>query len=303
MKTVLIFGGSGFVGKHIIHRIAKNGYKIVVPHQNQVNEAKLRLFGTTGQIVPIRFQSIKEDKISNLINNADVIINLKTLWDEKKISFKKGIFDFNEHIVKSIKKSKKNPQFIYFSGLAVDKNIYSKRSKSIFDSEQYIYNNLKNAIIIRPGIILGGGDQFLKGLIPLFKISFFIPLFGTGLSRFQPVFIDDISVAIKIILEISLSDKHLFEFVGSEIITYREFYNYLAKCMNRKRILVPLAFIIVKIIVFFLEKTPFSPLNSEQLKLFQEDNIASNKYKKFDDIGLKPQDIRLVVKGIVDKNQ
>ena len=84
MKTVLIFGGSGFVGKHIIRRLAKNGYKIIIPHNNQANEAKLRLLGTTGQIIPVRFRSLKEKKLINLINKADIILNLKTVWDEKK---------------------------------------------------------------------------------------------------------------------------------------------------------------------------------------------------------------------------
>ena len=87
MKTVVIFGGSGFVGQHIIRRIAKNGYKIIVPHQLQINEAKLRLLGTTGQIFPIRFRSIEESIIINQIEKADIVLNLKTLWDEKQNIF------------------------------------------------------------------------------------------------------------------------------------------------------------------------------------------------------------------------
>ena len=196
MKTVLIFGGSGFIGKHIIRRIAKNGYKIIVPHQKQINEARLRLLGSTGQIIPVKFQSIKESKIINLINIADVVLNLKTLWDEKKISFEHGIVDFNIDIIKAIKNNKANSQFIYFSGIGVDEDIYSLRSRAIYKSEQYIQKNLKNSILIRPGIVMGGDDQFLKGLLPLIKRSFFIPLFGNGLSKLQPVFIDDISIAI-----------------------------------------------------------------------------------------------------------
>ena len=104
MKTVVIFGGSGFVGKHIIRRIAKNGYKIIIPYITQVNAAKLRLLGSTGQIIPIKFQSIKEDKIQSIVSNSDVIINLKTLWDEKKQSYEQGIFGFNLSLVEAIKK-------------------------------------------------------------------------------------------------------------------------------------------------------------------------------------------------------
>ena len=217
MKTVVIFGGSGFVGRNIIHKIAKNGYKIIVPHQTRVNEAKLRLLGVTGQVIPISFNNLYEDRLLNLIDNSDVVINLKTLWDEKKISFKKGIYDFNVNLVNAIKKNKKTTKFIYFSGIGVDEKNDSKRSKAIFQSEEYIQSNLINSIIIRPGVIIGGGDQFLKGLIPLFKMSFFIPLFGNGLSKFQPVFIDDVTMAINHFIESVASNHQLYELAGEEI--------------------------------------------------------------------------------------
>ena len=114
MKTVVIFGGSGFVGKHIIRRIAKNGHKIIIPNQKQTNEAKLRILGSTGQVIPIKFKSLKEEKIINLINNADVVLNLKTMWNEKKMNFQKGILNFNRDLVDIIKIKQKTNQFIFF---------------------------------------------------------------------------------------------------------------------------------------------------------------------------------------------
>jgi len=293
MKTVVIFGGSGFVGRHIISRIAKNGYKIIILHQTQVNEEKLRFLGITGQIIPIKFRSIKDKKIINLIEMADVVINLKTLWDEKKTSFKKGILEFNIELVNNLKKT---TQFIFFSGVGIEEKNNSNRSDAIYKSEQYIQKHLSNSIIIRSGVIMGGGDQFLKNLLPLFKKSFFIPLFGGGLSKFQPVFIDDISQAVKKIIEIVLLDKHIFEFVGSDVFTYKELYQYLADCIEKKKVFVPIPFAIAKVVVFILEKTVFFPLNSEQLKLFENNNIASNKYKNFSDIGINPQDLKEIIK-------
>jgi len=303
MKTVIIFGGSGFVGQHIIRRIAKNGYKIIVPHQQQVNEAKLRLLGETGQIIPIRFQLINETTIINQIQKADIILNLKTLWDEKTTTYEKGILDFNIRIIDILKKNFKNNLFIYFSGLGIDNNNYSKRSEAIIKCEEYIRHNLVNSVIIRPGIIIGGGDQFLNKLISLFKISLFIPLFGNGESKFQPVFVDDVSLAIdKIVTEKNFLGNHLFEFVGHEIFTYKEMYNFIALCFNFKRFFIPLPLSIVKMGVSILEKTPFSPLNREQLKLFENDNISSANHKNLLDLDINPQDLREIIKRIVKKN-
>ena len=90
MKTVVIFGGSGFVGRHIIRVMVRDGSKIIIPYQKYVNEAKLRLLGATGQVIPLKFRYLKDKKISTLLHQADLIINLKTLWDEKKLVLKMG---------------------------------------------------------------------------------------------------------------------------------------------------------------------------------------------------------------------
>lgn len=299
MKTVIIFGGSGFVGRHIIGRIAKNGYKIIIPYQRNLNGAKLRLLGDTGQIIPIKFINLNQTKILNLIEKADVIINLKTLWDEKKISFKKGILDFNIDLVNHIKKSKKVSKFIFFSGIGVSKSVNSKRSKAIFDTEQYIQQNLINSIIIRPGVIIGGGDEFLKGLIPLFKISFFIPLFGSGLSKFQPVFIDDVSMAINNIIFNKILGNHLFEFAGPNIFTYKDLYKFIAQSIKKTRVLVPIPHSIIRKFIVILEKIPNFPLNREQLKLFENDNIAENTHKNLSDLDVIPQDLNIIIKKII----
>jgi NADH dehydrogenase len=169
-------------------------------------------------------------------------------------------------------------------------------------SEKYIQKNLINSIIIRPGVIIGGGDQFLKSLTSLFKMTFFVPLLGNGLSKFQPVFIDDVSMAINNIIESDLLKHYIYEIVGSDIFTYKEFYNYLAMCMNKTRVFVPVPFQLAKIAVSIMETISFSPLSSEQLKLFERDNISSNNHKKLEDLKIFPQDIREITKKIIEKN-
>ena len=302
MKTVVIFGGSGFVGRHIIRKIVKKGHKIIIPHQSQVNEAKLRLLGTTGQVIPLKYRNLKEEKVTRMLNAVDLIINLKTLWDEKKITFKKGILDFNINLVDFIRESKSKPQFIYFSGIGIDKRSDSERTRAIFESEEYIKKNLINSVIIRPGIIIGGGDNFLKGLMPIFKLSFFIPLFGNGLSRFQPVFIDDVATGVNKILESNELNHQTYEFVGLRVYTYREFYTYLSECIEKTRVLVPIPLKLVKIGVSIMNKLSLSPLSLEQLKLFEEDNICSNSYKKLEDLGILPQDLSEIIKKIIKLN-
>lgn len=302
MKTVVIFGGSGFVGQHIVRRIAKMGYKIVIPYQGTANEPKLRLFGNVGQIIPIKFINIQDEIIIKSIEFADVVINLKTVWRKKGLSFQKQIKQFNIDLISIINRIDKNKLFIFFTGLGINKNSRSERTKAIFETENYIKKNTLNSCIIRPGLIIGGGDQFLQRLLPIIKISFFVPIISDGKSRLQPVYIDDVAKAVEKIIFIKLKGHHIFELVGSDVFSYRSLYLYLIECLKVKRFLFPLPFFLAKIAVFIIEKTPINLLTIEQLMLFKEENLPSNIDKNFKYLGIEPQNIREIIKIYFKKN-
>ena len=92
MKSIVIFGGAGFVGRHLIRRLAKKGHKIIVPYQKSIQEAKIRLLGVTGQITPFRFSSIDDLRLKSVLQKSQICINLKTTYDQKNGSFEDKIF-------------------------------------------------------------------------------------------------------------------------------------------------------------------------------------------------------------------
>ena len=303
MKTVVIFGGSGFIGQNIIRRLAKKGYLIIIPYHTPINEAKLRLYGNVGQIIPLKFNKLNEDRIRNIIHRADIIINLKTIWREKKpYSYEKNILNFNKQIVDLINRTDKNKVFIFFSGLGVNKQSLSNRVNYIARTEDYIIDNIKNALIIRPGVVIGEGDQFLGKLLPIFKLSFFIPLFGNGEVKLQPVFVDDVAKAIEISLESGIKNRNFYELVGSEIFTYKDLYQFICQCLGLRRKFVPIPFKLMKVFVLIIEKTPLNLITEDQLLLFKEDNISSNQHNNFSNLDIISTDIREIIKKMTIKN-
>jgi len=295
MKSIIIFGGSGYVGKNLIRKFAQKGYKIIVPYQKQTNEAKLRLFGSVGQIVPYHFNSLKDEKLLTLLNNSDICINLKTSWSSNKEELKTSILDFNSELINLLEQSNSMKKFIFFSGLGTEKRS-TFRNEIISKTENLIIEKLQNSVVIRPSVILGNNDQFLSNLLPIFKMSFFIPLFGDGSKKFQPVLIDDVVEFVLKTIEASNVDKQLFELAGPDIFTYREFYNLIADAMNKKRVLVPTPMPIMKPVVGLGEKLPFFPINSEQLSLFETDNTLSGNESGFDYHEISPKKIFSAVK-------
>ena len=300
MKSIVIFGGAGFVGRHLIRRLSKKGHKIIVPYQKSIQEAKIRLLGVTGQITPFRFSTIDDLRLKSVLQKSQICINLKTTYDQKNGSFEDTIFKFNQKLINILKSNKLLEQYIFFSGLGVDKDNNSIRSNAVFKSEKEAFRNLKNSIIIRPGVIIGGGDVFLQRLLPIFKLSFFIPLFGSGKIRFQPVFIDDISLAVEKIIEEKIEGNNVYELAGPIIISYKDYYNHISKCLNKTRVLTPVPLSFIKPLIGIAEKTPFSPLTSEQLLLFEKDNISQNIDKSFKNLGINPQDTLQITRNIIE---
>ena len=295
MKSIIIFGGSGYVGKNLIRSFVKKDYKIIIPYQRQIDEAELRLSGSVGQIIPFHFSSLENPKLLSILKNAEICINLKTTWDSKESYLEKSIYTFNKELIEIIKKSSTIKKFIYFSGLGTEKRS-TLRNEIISKTEELITRELKNSMIIRPSVILGNGDQFLSSLLPIFKMSFFIPLFGDGSKKFQPVLIEDIVDFVSNLIELPSSDESLFELGGPDVFTYREFYTLISELMNKKRVLVPVPMPIIKPIVGIGEKTPFSPINLEQLSLFDSDNILNNDKKGFEYLKMLPRKVISAVK-------
>ena len=149
-------------------------------------------------------------KLKMQLDSADIVLNLKTIWQEKKAySYEKDILNFNTQLVDLINITHKNKVFVFFSGLGVSGQSSSKRVQCIAKVENYILENLNRVSIIRPSVVIGEGDQFLGKLLPIFKLSFFIPLFGTGEAKLQPVFVGDVAKAIEIVLEQDAKGKHI----------------------------------------------------------------------------------------------
>ena len=251
--------------------------------------------GSVGQIVPFHFTSLQSPKLLSILKNTDICINLKTTWDSKKLHLEKSIYSFNAELIEIIKKSPSIKKFIFFSGLGTEKRS-TLRNEIISKTENLLTQDLQNSIIIRPRVILGNGDQFLSNLLPIFNMSFFIPLFGDGSKKFQPVLIDDVVEFVSKIIGNKNSDQRLFELGGPEVFTYREFYSLIAEIMNKKRVFVPVPMPVIRPVIGIAEKTPFSPINLEQLSLFDSDNILNNKVLGFNFINIKPKKVISAIK-------
>ena len=155
-----------------------------------------------------------------------------------------------------------------------------------------------NKIDMTGEIVIGEGSQFLKKLIQIIRISLFIPLFGSGKAKIQPVYVDDIARAIVEIIVKKSKEKNIYELCGPVIYNYRSFYKLIFKILRKKRFLINFPFNLSLVFFSILEKTPINILTKEQLLLFKEDNIQSGKEKNFNYLGISPKNVSEIIKNI-----
>jgi len=286
-KNILVFGGSGQIGRHLIRRLTKNNHLVTVVTRNlHTKGAILKTQGNPGYIEIVESNIFDEDKLNNLISKKDICINLVgILYENKKNTFENIHVHFPSLISKICEKHKLK-QFIHLSALGIEKAIDSNYAKSKIEGEKRIINNFPSSTILRPSVIYSVDDNFTTNLMTLLNLLPFFPIYYNGKTKFSPIHVSDMSKIISNIIDKNICSE-IIECVGPEVISFKEIIEKLSMLIGKKKILIPLPLTIGKLIAFFLEKIPKPLLTRDQLKLLKYDNVLSSKIKSNLDIGIQ----------------
>ena len=296
---VTIFGGTGFLGRHLIKHLCNHECILKVPTRNPAKGYFLQPLGDVGQINLVKLDLQSSKNLEDLIEDSDIVINLiGVLFEKKKNEFTEVHYDFVKRLVDNIKTKKKH--FIQVSALGVDKYNGSLYSKSKSDADSYIKKNLLNFSIVRPGLIFGPEDNFFNKFAKMSLFSPFLPLIMGGKTKFQPVYVEDVCMGIMIILKKNLTNK-IFEFGGPDIFSFKELLQILLKNINRKRILIYIPKKIAILMAKIFQLLPNPLLTEDQIKLLENDNIVFNSKYTFKYLGINPVSLKLILPSYVKR--
>ena len=197
---ITVFGGTGFLGRHLIKYLCSHECIVQVPTRSPAKGYFLQPLGDVGQINLIKFDLSDNRKLKNLIEDSDIIINLiGILFEKKRNDFINLHYNFVKRLVDNINLNKKH--FIQISALGVNRYKNSLYSRSKFNAEEYIQKNSKKFSIVRPGLIFGPEDNFFCKFAKMSLFSPFLPLIMGGETKFQPVYVEDVCKGIMKILK------------------------------------------------------------------------------------------------------
>ena len=283
-KKILIFGATGQIGRHLIRKLTKNNYKVICQTRNLHKAIFLKTSGSIGYIDIKETKIFDYEKVSELVDNTDIVINLiGILFERGKINTFEKIHTLFPKFLSEICK-KKNKHLIHISSLGVENATDSKYAASKAEGENKIFENLPSATILKPSIVYSVNDSFTTRFMSLLNFFPIFPLYYGGKTKFAPIHASDLTDIIFHVIENNIRGKKI-ETVGPKVLTFLEILNILSKCINKKRIFLPLPLFLAKFSAKILEKMPNPLLTVDQLNLLKYDNISSKNIMNNFDLG------------------
>lgn len=288
-KIICIFGGTGFLGRHITQELARAGFRIKIITRIPESVYELKTYGAVGQVVSCTCDYSDEKEIVKSIQGAYAVINLiGILYQKKKNKFSRVHAELSETIAKNCKKQSVE-KLIHVSALGIEKS-QSKYAKSKLEGEQRVLKEFSSATILRPSVVFGSGDSFFNMFSKLSTLLPALPLIGGGKTRFQPVYVGDIAEAVKtIVMETDdIYQGNIYELGGPEVITFKEVYERLFKETNRRCTLINLPWPVATMQGALMSCMPKPLLTADQVKSLKTDNVVQPDALTLENLGVAP---------------
>ncbi|MDE1172356.1 MAG: complex I NDUFA9 subunit family protein [Parvibaculaceae bacterium] len=279
-SLVVVFGGSGFAGRHVVQVLARRGYRVRVAVRRPNAAHFLRPMGDVGQVQPVQANIRDERSVKLALNGADAVINLVGLLHEAGAQRFDAVHLVGAARVARLAAAAGVRHFIQVSAIGADHDSPSDYGRSKAAGEDAVLKAIPSATIVRPSIMFGPEDDFFNRFAALARISPVLPLLGGGHTKFQPVYVQDVAEAIARLLVKPEAAGKVYELGGRETYSFRELMELVLRETGRKCALVPMPFILAKINAFFLQFLPNPPLTPDQVSLLKADNVVSGEAEK-----------------------
>ena len=295
-RLITIFGGTGFIGRHVVRRLAVRHARIRVVSRNwAVHGRDLQPMAAVGQIVGGPLDLSSEEALTEAFARTYAVINLiGILHETRRQSFAEVQAALPGRIARAARAAGVS-RLVQMSAIGADPASASAYARSKAEGEQAARAAFSEAVIIRPSIVVGPEDGFFNRFAALARLLPALPLIGGGHPRFQPVCVGDVATAIVAALERDDARGQTYELGGPQVYSFAELMRYMLRVIGRRRLLVPLSFDLARLQARLLEWLPGPPLTRDQVELLKADNVVGADARTLEDLGITPTPIELIV--------
>ena len=296
-RLVTVFGGSGFVGRHIVRALARRGFRIRVAVRRPDLAGHLQPLGAVGQINFVQANLRFPDSVRAAVEGAEIVINCVGILHETGRQKFDGVQASGAETVARAA-ADAGAKLIHISAIGADAASASAYARTKAAGEAAVLREVPEAVILRPSVIFGPEDSFLNRFAGMAQALPVLPLVGGGETRFQPVFVGDVAQAVMAAVDGKVKPGTVLELGGPSVKSFREVLDFVLEVTGRKRLLLPLSFGLARFQAKFLQLLPNPLLTEDQVELLKSDNVvseaATSEGRTLEALGIHPQSLEAV---------
>ncbi|MBN9309754.1 complex I NDUFA9 subunit family protein [Devosia sp.] len=273
-NLVTIFGGAGFIGTQLVQVLADRGYRIRVAVRRPDLAGHVKPLGMVGQVMPIQANIRNRDSVERAIRGASIVVNLVGIGHESGKQRFRAVHAQGARNIAEAATALGVEHLVHVSAIGADAQSPSSyaRSKALGESE--VLSAFPSAVVIRPSIVFGPGDGFINLYGKLARLLPVLPVIG-GKSRFQPLYVGDLALAIAAAAEGAVKGGRIYELGGPEVVSHTELVKRVVAGTGRTNPVVPLPAGVAKLLALPLSLLPAPLITGDQVELLQADNVVS----------------------------
>ena len=302
-RVVTVFGGSGFIGRHLIGRLARQGWIVRVAVRRPSRAGFLKPMGDVGQVTPIRAPIQDRIAVESAVAGADAVINLVGILYERGPQTFAAVHVQGAQAVAAAAAAAGVARLVQVSALGADLHGAADYARSKGAGEAAVRTAFPNAVILRPSVVFGPEDGFFNRFATIARLSPVLPLIGGGGTRFQPVYVGDVADAIAKSVDDPACAGRTYELGGPHVYTFKELMELLLRQIHRRRLLVPWPFALAELQAAFLELLPVPPLTRDQVRLLRRDNVVADGALTLADLGIAATAAEAILPSYLDRHR
>lgn len=314
-RLVTVFGGSGFIGRHVVKRLAGTGALVRAAVRRPERALFLKPMGDVGQITPVAANVTDDASVRAAVEGADAVVNLVGILFQKGRQRFGTVQEEGPRRIAEAARQAGVKDFVHVSALGADANSRSVYARTKAAGEAAVRETFPDAVILRPSVVFGPQDGFFRRFAEMMLWSPFLPVFGCppprfaggrldlygdGGTKFQPVYVGDVADAVMRGLTVTATRGRTYELGGPRIYSFVEIMRLVLRETNRRRLIVPIPFWAGSLIGLFAELLPAPPLTRDQVTLLKSDNVVSEGSLTLAALGIEPTAAEVIIPTYLD---
>ena len=296
-----VLGGSGFIGRYVVKRLAARGDVVAVGCRNAEAAKFLKPMGDVGQVVPLNVAISDETLLPAFLAGNNALVNCVGILRESGTQSFELVHHAGPARLARFAREAGVERVVHISAIGADSRSSSSYARTKAAGEQAVRDAFPTATILRPSVVFGPEDQFFNRFATMAMMSPVLPLIGGGETRFQPVYVGDVADAVVKCLEDAATAGRTYELGGPKIYTFREAIELALSEIRRNCRFIDLPFGLATFQARLMSILPSPPLTPDQVELLKSDSIVSSGALTLASLGIAPTPAEVILPSYLDR--